>query len=71
MIEREVFLVKPKNQCHLFQWGGVFMVPNHEEKGDYYGHLCLSQLTDKLWFQKLMEKEVFSYETKASICLYH
>ena len=28
----------------------VFIVPNHEKKGDHYMYPCLSQLMDKLWF---------------------
>ena len=28
----------------------VFMIPNHEEKGNYYGNPCLSQLKDVLQF---------------------
>ena len=35
------------------------MVPNHENKRDYYVNPCLSQLMDELWFQKLVEVKFF------------
>ena len=47
IVEREVFLIKPKHRYHLSQWGDVFMVPNHEMKGDYYVNLCLSKSTNE------------------------
>ena len=44
----------------------VFMVHNHEKKGDYYMRPCLSQLKDELWFQKTGGKDSFLYEAKVS-----
>ena len=43
MVERDVFLMKPKLQYHLSQRGECVSVPNHEKKRDYYVNLWLSQ----------------------------
>ena len=40
------------------------MVPNHENKGDYYMNSCLSQSMDALWFQKMVGSEAFLTKTK-------
>ena len=50
MVEREVFLMKAKHKYHLSNEENVFMVPNHEKKGDCYVNLCLSQLNDGVRF---------------------
>ena len=52
MVEREVFLLKPKHQNRLSQQENLFIVPNHEKNGYYYVNQCLSQLKDELQFQK-------------------
>ena len=36
MVEREVFLMKPKHQFIHPNKGNEFEGPNHEIKGDYY-----------------------------------
>ena len=33
-MEREAFPAKPKQQYHVSNDENVFMIPNHEEKGD-------------------------------------
>ena len=48
MVGSEVFLRKPKHQCHLSHWVKKAYAPNHEKNGDYYANPCLSQLTDKI-----------------------
>ena len=48
MVERDVFLMKPKLQYHYPNKENVFMVPKHEMKGDYNLNLCLSQLENEL-----------------------
>ena len=40
------------------------MVPNLEKKGDYYVNLCLSQLANKLEFQKMVERKAFLMKPK-------
>ena len=40
------------------------MVPNHENKGDYYMNPCLSQLIDEIWFQKMVTSEHFFMKLK-------
>ena len=50
MVGSEVFLMRPKGQFIYPNEENVFMVPNHEKKGDYYVNPCLSQLTYELWF---------------------
>ena len=48
MVERELFLVKPKQQYHLSRRGEVFMVPDHKKKKTYYVNKSLSKLIDEL-----------------------
>ena len=48
MVEKEVFLIKPKHQIIYHNEGNVFMMSNHEEKEDYYVNPCLSNLKDEL-----------------------
>ena len=45
------------------------MVPNNENKGDYYANSYLSQLIDNFDSKKWWEVNFFSYETKAFIHL--
>ena len=47
MVEREVFPMKPKLQYHPYE-ENAFMVPNHENKGDYYVNPYLSKSKDNL-----------------------
>ena len=47
MIEKEIFLMILKHQYHLSNEENLFMVPDHDMKGDYYVNLCLSQLKDE------------------------
>ena len=42
MVEKQVFLMKPKHQNHLSQRRNVFTMPNHEKKEDYYANSCLT-----------------------------
>ena len=42
MVERDVFLMKPKHQYHYPNEESVLRVPNHEMKGDYDVNLRLS-----------------------------
>ena len=49
---RNVFLMKPMYQYHSTNEENVLMVPNHENKGDYYVNPFLSQLKDVLQFKK-------------------
>ena len=48
MAESEVLLIKPKHQFVYPKKEIVFMVPNHEKKGDYYMNPCLPHLIDEL-----------------------
>ena len=50
MVEIEVFLLYPKQQIVYHNKGNVFILPNHEKKGDYYVNPCLSHLKEKLRF---------------------
>ena len=45
---KKVFLTKPKHQYHYPNVENLFMVPNHENKGDDYVNPCLFQLIDEL-----------------------
>ena len=47
MAERKVFLMKPKHQYYLSQWGEYVYGINHEIKRDYYVNPCLSKLLDE------------------------
>ena len=49
-VEREVFLLNPNQQNLLSQQGEWFILPNHENKEDYYVNPCLCQLKDELKF---------------------
>ena len=69
MVGSKVFLVKPKHQFVYPNKENAFMVPSHEKNGDYYVNLCLPLLINELWLAKMVESEVFPYETKASIHL--
>ena len=46
--EKKVFLCCQRITDVYPNKKNVFMVPNHEKKGDYYMHPYLSQLTDEL-----------------------
>ena len=59
MAERKVFVMKPMDQYHSPNEENVFMVPNHENKGDYYVNSCLPQLIDEHLFQNMVGSEVF------------
>ena len=59
MEEGKAFPMKPKRQRHLSHWEIVFMGNNHEKKGYYYMHPCLSQM---------MERKAFPLKPK---CQYH
>ena len=48
MMGNEVFLMKPKHQFNYLNEKDVFMVPNHENIGDYFINSCLSQLVGEL-----------------------
>ena len=48
MVEIKVFPMRPKHQYHYPNEEIVFMVPNHEKKGDYHVNLGLSPLKDEL-----------------------
>ena len=48
MVEKEVFLIKPKHQFIYPNGENEFVWPNHENKGDYYMNPCLSQLENEL-----------------------
>ena len=48
MVERQGFQMTPKHQCHLSQCGERVMMPNYENKRDYYVNLSLSQLAKEL-----------------------
>ena len=50
MVEREVFLLKPEHQYHLYQRRECLIGPNDEKKGDYYLNPCLTQFKDELEF---------------------
>ena len=52
MAIREVFLMKPKHNIIYPNEENVFMMPNHEKKGDYYMNSCLSKSKDELQFLK-------------------
>ena len=49
---REVFLMNPKHQYHLFHWRECVYVAQSEKKGDYYVNPSLSQLKVELQFYK-------------------
>ena len=40
MVKKEVFLIKPNHHIIYPNEENVFMVPNHENKGDYYMNPC-------------------------------
>ena len=42
--------MKPKHQIINLKEENVFMMPNHEKKGDYYVNRCLTQLKYELQF---------------------
>ena len=48
MVERKVFLMKPKHKFIYPNEKNEFVGLNHENKGDYHVNLCLSQLRDEL-----------------------
>ena len=48
MVEREVFLMKPNINTIYPNEKNAFMVPNHENKGDYLMNPCLSELIGEL-----------------------
>ena len=65
-MEREAFLMKPKNQSHLsLLWEWVYYTQSWK-KGNYYVNLCLSQLQSTL-IVKNGGKRSFSCETKPSM----
>ena len=59
MVEGKTFLMKPKHQFIYPNEHNEFMVANHEKKEDYCVNPCLSKLTNKLWFQKIVGREAF------------
>ena len=50
LVERDVFLIKLKQQFIYPHKENALMVPNHVKKGDYCVNPCLSHLADELWF---------------------
>ena len=46
MVEKEVFFMKPSINIVYPNKENVFMMPNHEKKGDYYVNLYLSKSID-------------------------
>ena len=68
MVGSEVFLKKSKHQFIYPSEENMFMVPDHEKKGDYYVNL---RFPINRWnlILKYSGKWSFSYETEASIHL--
>ena len=65
MVEREAFLMKPKNQCHLCQWvKQVYGVQSWKEKRLLHESLFVLIDRHSLILKNGGEKS-FSYETKA------
>ena len=50
MVEREVFLWNQSTNIIYPNEENVFLVPNHDKKGDYYVNPYLSQMEDKIHF---------------------
>ena len=50
MVRQQVFLMKPKWQYHLSQWGECDYGAQSWKKGDCYVNPCLSQFKDELRF---------------------
>ena len=48
MVEREAFLVNPKQQDHVFKYGGHDSSANNKENGDYYEHPSFSYFMNEL-----------------------
>ena len=46
--KKKLFLLNQSIKIMSSNEENVFMVPNHQKVGDYYGNPCLSNLTDKL-----------------------
>ena len=67
MVEINVFLMKPKHQYHLSQWRDyVYGAQSWKERR----LLCESmvvQIKRRTSILKMVERDAFSYETKASI----
>ena len=47
MVEREVFFFETNASISVILMRRMFMVPNHEIRGDYYVNPCLSKSTNK------------------------
>ena len=62
---RDVFLIKPKYQFIYPNEENVFVVPNHEKKGDYYKSPCLSHCQTNFNSKQNYGKRSFLYETKS------
>ena len=52
MVEKQVFHMNQSTEIIYPNEENMFMVPNNENNGDYYVNPFLSQLKDKLQFQK-------------------
>ena len=48
MVEKQVFHMNQSIEIVYPNKENMFMVPNHEKKGDYYVNPCLSQLKGEL-----------------------
>ena len=69
MVERKVFLIKPKHQCHLSQWEEYIYGAHHEKKGRLLHELAFIPTDRQSLIPKIAGKRSFSYKTKASIHL--
>ena len=67
MAEIEVFLMKPRYQYHLTQWGKCVYGAQSWKVGRLLCEYIFVQIDRWTVILKMAEKEVFSYETEASI----
>ena len=59
MVKKDVFLMKPKPQYHLSQWGECIWVPNHEKKKEIILWIHAYPIQKQTLILKMVERNVF------------
>ena len=59
MVKRDVFLMKPKPQYYLSQWGECAYVPNHEKKWRLFCESMFVKIDQRTLILKMVKKGVF------------
>ena len=64
MVERDVFLMKPKHECHLSQWGECVYDAQSQKEKRLLCETIFVEIGQRTVILKMVEKEVFLVKPK-------